>query len=120
MVNGRQFVNRIKAIVLSNLTSLNVYNSSGCRKTFSKFCRRHFELIKRYHASLQKLLQQGISNPEFYADLVYKFKKIIGNPNFSDLFKKLVNHFEKVEYNLNFIHGGGSGLRLNDGFDVKL
>ena len=30
MVNGRQFVNRINAIVLSNLTSLYVYNSSGC------------------------------------------------------------------------------------------
>ena len=29
MVNGRQFVNRIKAIVLSNLTSLQVYNSLG-------------------------------------------------------------------------------------------
>ena len=30
-------------------------------------------------------MQQGISNPEFYGDLVYKFKKIIRNPNFSDL-----------------------------------
>ena len=27
-------------------------------------------------------MQQGICNPEFYGDLVYKFKKIIGNPNF--------------------------------------
>ena len=25
-------------------------------------------------------MQQGICNPEFYGDLVYKFKKIIGNP----------------------------------------
>ena len=31
-------------------------------------------------------MQQGISNPEFYGDLVYKVKKIIGNPNFRDLF----------------------------------
>ena len=28
-------------------------------------------------------MQQGICNPEFYGDLVYKLKKIIGNPNFS-------------------------------------
>ena len=35
-------------------------------------------------------MQQGISNPEFYGDLVYKFKKIIGNPNFSDLFRRIV------------------------------
>ena len=33
-------------------------------------------------------MQQGICNPEFYGDLVYKFKKIIGNPNFSNLFKR--------------------------------
>ena len=29
-------------------------------------------------------MKQGICNPEFYGDLVYKFKKIIGNPNFSN------------------------------------
>ena len=34
-----------------------------------------------YHVSLKKLMQQGICNPEFNGDLVYKFKKIIGNPN---------------------------------------
>ena len=42
-----------------------------------KFYRRHFELIEKYHVSLKKLLQQGISNSELYRDLVYKFKKII-------------------------------------------
>ena len=30
------------------------------------------------------LLQQGISEPVFYGDLVYKFKRIVGNPSFSD------------------------------------
>ena len=45
--------------------------------------------LKTYHVSLKKtLMQQGISNPEFYGNLVYKLKKIIGNPNFSDLFKR--------------------------------
>ena len=58
-----------------------------------------FELIEKYHVSLKKLLQQGISNPEFCRDLVY-FKKIIGNPNFSDLFKCIVNRFKKVGYDL--------------------
>ena len=33
-------------------------------------------------------MQQGICNPEFYGDLVYKFKKIIRNPNFSNLLKR--------------------------------
>ena len=41
-------------------------------------------------------MQQGICNPEFYGDLVYKFKKIIGNPNFSNLFKPIVNRFKRA------------------------
>ena len=48
-------------------------------------------------------MQQGIFNPEFYGDLVYKFKKIIGNPNFSDLFKRIVNRFKRAGYELDII-----------------
>ena len=39
---------------------------------------------------LKTLLQQGISEPIFYGDLVYKFKRIVGKPNFSDKFKKTI------------------------------
>ena len=42
------------------------YRYNKLRKAFSKFYRRHFELIEKYHVSLKKFLQQGISNPEFY------------------------------------------------------
>ena len=35
-------------------------------------------------------MHQGICNLKLYGELVYKFKKIIGNPNFSDLFKRIV------------------------------
>ena len=28
----------------------------------------------------------------------YKFKKIIGNPNFSNLFKRIVNRFKRAGY----------------------
>ena len=45
-------------------------------------------------------MQQGICNPEFYVALVYKFKRIIGNPNFSDLFKRIVNRFKRVGYTI--------------------
>ena len=48
-------------------------------------------------------MQQGISNPEFYGDLVYKFKKTIGNPNFSDLFKRIVNRFKRAGYTFNIM-----------------
>ena len=47
-------------------------------------------------------MQQGICNPEFYGYLVYKFKKIIGIPNF-DLFKRIVNRFKRSEYTLDIM-----------------
>ena len=61
------------------------------RKAFSKFYYRHSELIVKYNIGLKTLLQQGISEPIFYGDLVYKFKRIVGKPNFSDQFKKIEN-----------------------------
>ena len=48
-------------------------------------------------------MQQGISNPEFFGDLVYKFKKIIGNLNFSDLFRSIVKRFRRTGYNLDIM-----------------
>ena len=36
------------------------------------------------------IMQQGISEPVFYGDLVYKFKRIVGKPNFSDQFKNII------------------------------
>ena len=48
------------------------------RKTFSKFHRRHYELISKFNVGLKTLLHEGLSEPEFYADLVYKFKKLKG------------------------------------------
>ena len=41
------------------------------RKAFSKFYRIHSALLEKYSVSLKTLLQQGISEPEFYGDLVY-------------------------------------------------
>ena len=41
---------------------------------------------ERDNIGLKTLLQQGISEPIFYGDLVYKFKRIVGKPNFSDQF----------------------------------
>ena len=72
-------------------------------KVFSKFYRTHFILIEKYHVSLKKLLQHGICYPEFYGDLVYKFKKIIVNPTFSNLFKRIVNRFNRAGYYLDIM-----------------
>ena len=39
----------------------------------------------------------------FYGDLVYKFKRIVGNPNLNDQFKKIIKRYKKVEYNLDIM-----------------
>ena len=52
------------------------------RKAFSKFYRRHSGLVVIYNVSLKKLLQQGISGPEFYDDLVYRFREYVGKSIF--------------------------------------
>ena len=71
-------------------------------KEFSKFYHRHSELIVKYNIGLKTLLQQGISEPIFYGDLVYKFKRIVGKPNFSDQFK-IVKRYTWVGYNLDIM-----------------
>ena len=53
------------------------------RKTFSKFYRRYYDLISKFQVGLKSLLRQGLSEPDFYGDLVYKLKKIFGSNNFS-------------------------------------
>ena len=74
------------------------YRYFKLRKAFSKFYRRHSALLEKYSVSLKTLLQQGISEPEFYGDLVYRFRKIVGksNSNFSEQFRKLINRYKKL------------------------
>ena len=47
-------------------------------KVFSKFYRRHYKLISKFNVRLKSLLNHGLSEPEFYGDFVYKFKKDYG------------------------------------------
>ena len=46
------------------------------------------------------LLWHSLSLPYNYSmeNLVYKFKKIIGNQNFSDRFKRIINRFKRAGY----------------------
>ena len=71
------------------------------RKAFSKFYRRHFDIVSKYNVGLKTLLLQGLSEPEFYGVLVYKFRKIIGKNNFPCHFKKIVVRYKKIGYNIN-------------------
>ena len=77
------------------------YQYHKLRKTFSKFYRRHYELVSKFNVGLKTLLHQGLSEPEFYGDLVYKFKKDVGRADFSDQFKKIIVRYKRIGYNIN-------------------
>ena len=51
------------------------YQYHKLQETFSKFHRRHYELVSKFNVGFKILLHQGLSEPEFYGDLVYKLKK---------------------------------------------
>ena len=74
------------------------YRYHKLRKTFSKFYRKHYELISKYNVGLKTLLSEGLSEPEFYGDLVYKFKKLIGINDF--FFSVQKNHNTLQTYRL--------------------
>ena len=40
------------------------------------------DAIAKFKIELKFLLRQGLLDPEFYGDLVYKLKKIVGSNNF--------------------------------------
>ena len=75
----------------SNLSDFNCHNKAltakllrqgyryfKFRKAFSKFYRRYSALVEKHNVSLKARLQQGLSEPEFYGLLVYRFRKKCG------------------------------------------
>ena len=47
------------------------YRYHKMRKAFSKFYRRHFDIAPKFNVGMRTLPLQGLSEPEFYGDLVY-------------------------------------------------
>ena len=58
------------------------YRYHKLRKTFSKYYRPYYDLISIFQVGLKSLLCQGLLEPDFYGDLVYKLKKIVGSNDF--------------------------------------
>ena len=59
--------------------------------------------MSKYNVGLKRLLQEGLSEPEFYGDLVYKFRKIIGKNDFPYHFKKIIVPYKKIGYNIDVL-----------------
>ena len=76
------------------------YRYHELRKTFY---RRYYDLIFKFQVGLKSLLRQGLSEPDFYGDLVYKLMKNVGSNNFSAQFIKIISHYKKIGYNINVL-----------------
>ena len=101
------------AIVSSHVADFNALNKSltakllqqgyryhKFRKTFSKFYRRHYELVSKFNIGLKPLLHQGLSEPEIYGDSVYKLKKKNEDrADFSHQFRNIIVRYKRIGYN---------------------
>ena len=79
------------------------YRYHKLSKTFSKFYRRYYDLFSEFQVGLKSLLHQGLSEPDFYGDLVYKLKKIVGSNNFSAQYIEIISHYKKIGQNINVL-----------------
>ena len=72
------------------------------QKNFTYLCFgfQTFSLIIQKLETIS-LLSEGLSEPEFYGDLVYKFKKLKGINDFSFQFRKIISRYKRIGYNLN-------------------
>ena len=59
--------------------------------------------MSKYNVGLKRLLLEGLSEPEFYRDLVYKFRKINGKNDFPYHFKKIIVRYKKIGYNIDVL-----------------
>ena len=62
-----------------------------------------YSLVFKYNVGLKPLFLQGLSEPEFYCDLVYTFRKIIGKYDFPNHFKKIIVRYKKIGYNIDVL-----------------
>ena len=88
---GLRFVIVALPGLFSYLFFLNLgYRYHKLRKAFSKFYRRHSDLVSKFNVGHKSLLQQGLSEPEVYGYLVYKSRKIYAYNDFSTRFHKII------------------------------
>ena len=93
------FNTRNNILTANRLKQCNRYHK--LRKMFSKFYRRHYDLVSKFNTGIKSLLKQGLSKLEFCGDLVNTFKKIVDRNDFSDLLRKVIIRYKRIGYNMN-------------------
>ena len=97
IVDGRTYGRRRRTV--SDHKSSPWAFSSGELKTYNLKRNNSWHIYQL----LKTLLQQGIWEPEFYGDLVHRFRKIVGKSNFSEQFRKLIKRYKRIGYSLDIM-----------------
>ena len=71
------------------------------RGAFTKFYRFYYDLVSKSDVGLKSLLKQGLSEPEFYDDLVCGVGRVVCRKDFSDQFRKIIICYKGAGYNMN-------------------
>ena len=94
-------------LLWKNLKNISFYNKAigiiNFAKPFLNFIDDTVILISKFQVGLKSFLPQGLSEPDFYGDLVYKLKKIVGSNNFSAQLIKIISHYKMIGYNINVL-----------------
>ena len=59
--------------------------------------------LHSFHVGLRSLMHLGLSEPEFYGDLVYTLMRIVGSNHFSAQFIEIISHYKRIGYNINIL-----------------
>ena len=57
----------------------------------------------KYNVGLKTLLQEGMFEPEFNGNIIYKFRKTVDKTDFSEQVKKIVTCYKKIGYNMDIL-----------------
>ena len=59
--------------------------------------------MSKYNVGLKTLFLQGHTEPEFYGDLMYKFRKMFVKNDFPYHFKKIIVRYKNIGYNIDVL-----------------
>ena len=77
------------------------FDLKSCTLSIRYKSRRHFDIVSKYNVGLKTLLLQGLSEPEFYEDLVYNFTEQLVKLILLIISKKIIVRYKKIGFNIN-------------------
>ena len=79
------------------------YRYHKLRKAFSKFYRRHFDLVSKYNVGLNHFFCKVFLNLNFMPTWCINLEKIVGKYDFPYHFEKIIVLYKKIDYDIHVL-----------------